>query len=287
MPHDVAQHDRRGRDLWRRRHGGSPAAHRGDDYERASHTREQRTRSALAHNRGRHFVRDVPLMTRLLLAAALAIGTLATTAAADPKPPPTAKSPPDVPQAPAVGANLALTSTSWPKMDWLYDAPSAKDAAGKVVVHWFCAAKLTGCADDLARLIALRDAGRVYIIAYVNGTKADAKKLDPIRDSEGVGRGTVAYGKGVTQIMKTFGFVGPVSIVVGTDTRIAQVVTNGAADQLDARDKMVGTLVAGIKDFSVAKTARPPAPRGSRSTSSSWSTSRRGCATRTAPSRRR
>jgi len=185
-------------------------------------------------------------MTRLLCAA-LAIASVATTAAADPKAPPVPA------QVPTVGASLDLAGAGWPKMDWLYDAPSAKDAAGKVIVHWFCAPKLAGCSDDLARMIALRDAGRVYIVAYINGTKVDAKKLDPIRDSEGVGRGTVAFGKGPTLLMKQLGFVGPVSVVVGADGNVAQVVTTGAADQLDARDKLVGTLVAGIKDFTVAK----------------------------------
>jgi len=188
-------------------------------------------------------------MTRLLLAA-LAVGALASTAAADPKKPVAPVAPIPVP---TVGTSLELTGAGWPKFDYLYDAPSPKDAAGKVIVHWFCAPKLTACTDDLARLIALRDGGRVYIVAYINGTKVDAKKLDPIRESEGVGRGTVAFGKGATQLMKELGFAGPASIVVGTDGKVAMISSNGAADQLDARDKEVTTLVAGIKDFSVTK----------------------------------
>jgi len=50
--------------------------------------------------------------------------------------------------------------------------------------------------------VDLKEAGRVYVVAYINGTKGQAQKLDPIRESEGVGRGTVAYGPGVTKLAK-------------------------------------------------------------------------------------
>jgi hypothetical protein len=178
---------------------------------------------------------------------AFAIGAAATTAAADPK------SPAAPIQVPAVGSSLDLQGPGWPNLDWLYDGPSLKDAAGKVVVHWFCAPKIAACADDLARMISLRDGGRVYIIAYINGNKADAKKLDPIRESEGVGRGTVGYNRGAGTLMKQLGFTGPASIVVGADGKVALVSTGGSADVLDARDKLVTSLVGNIKDFTVAK----------------------------------
>ena len=187
-------------------------------------------------------------MKRLLFAV-LALAATVAPAAADPKP--TTPVTPIV--APAVGGTMDLTGSGWPKMDWMYAAPSPKDSAGKVIVHWFCAPKLQACTDDLARLIALRDAGHVYIIAYINGTKVDAKKLDPIRESEGVGRGTVAFGKGATLLMQQLGYAGPASVVVGADQKISFVSTNGAADQLDARDKEVAKLAAGIKDFVVQK----------------------------------
>ncbi len=187
-------------------------------------------------------------MKRILLAA-LAMTATVGPAIADPKAP----APVTPIQAPAVGGTMDLAGSGWPKMDWMYESPSPKDSAGKVIVHWFCAPKLQACTDDLARLIALRDAGRVYIIAYINGTKVDAKKLDPIRESEGVGRGTVAFGKGPTLLMKQLGFSGPASVVVGADQKIAFVSTNGATDQLDARDQAVTKLAGGIKDFVTQK----------------------------------
>jgi hypothetical protein len=185
-------------------------------------------------------------MNRLLLAA-VAIGATASSAAAAPKPP-------AVPATvPAVGSSMDLQGPNWPNMDWLYDAPSAKDSAGKVVVHWFCAPKIQACTDDLARMIALRDAGRTYVVAYINGNKNDAKKLDPIRESEGVGRGTVGFNRGAGQLMKQLGYAGPAWIIVGADGRVAQIAAGGSPEALDARDKLVGSLVAGIKDFTVAK----------------------------------
>ena len=117
---------------------------------------------------------------------------------------------------PKVGDLLTESGAgAWPKLQWMYDAPSAKDAAGKIVIHWFCAPKVAACADDLARLITLRDASRVYIVAYINGSNRDAKKLDPIRESEGVGRGTVTFGPGVAKLVKQLAITTvPASIVV-------------------------------------------------------------------------
>jgi hypothetical protein len=155
------------------------------------------------------------------------------------------------PTLPKVGDALGLSD--WPKLQWLYDAPAEKDAAGKVVVHWFCTPKIAACTDDLARVIALRDGGRAYIIAYIDGTQSQAKKLDPIRESEGVGRGTVAYEGAVGKLMKAMSVApGPTSIVVGTDSKVALVTIGGDVASLDARDQKVAALVGAIKDYSAS-----------------------------------
>lgn len=158
---------------------------------------------------------------------------------------------------PAVGQAFALSGTgTFPKLDWLYDVPSANDATGKVIVHWFCAPKIQGCADDLARLVTLKENGRVYIVAYINGGKPDAKKLDPIRESEGVGRGTVAYGRNMPKLMKDLKLTGPVSIVVDVDSRIQLITTSGLPADLDLRDAKVNELVKSIREY-VATTDGP------------------------------
>jgi hypothetical protein len=187
------------------------------------------------------------------------LGALAVTAGAQPatspnaagKPAPKAKPVPAPPaQLPAVGGELGLGGTaSWPKLDWLYDVPALNDAAGKVVVHWFCAPRVPACADDLARIIALRDTGHVYIVAYINGTRAQAQKLDPIRESEGVGRGTVAFGRGATKLMKELGVAGPASIVVDVTGKVQLVATGGTPADLDARDAKVTAAAAAIKEY--------------------------------------
>jgi hypothetical protein len=151
---------------------------------------------------------------------------------------------------PAVGDTLGITGTSsWPKLGWLYDAPAPSDAAGKVVIHWFCMPKLAACRDDLHRLITLRDSGRVYVIAYIRGTKQQAKKLDPIRESEGVGRGTVAFGRGAIKLMKALGVTGPASIVVDVDGKVQLVTTTSSPADLDARDAKVTAAAAAIKEY--------------------------------------
>ncbi len=157
---------------------------------------------------------------------------------------------------PKVGDTLTQTGAAdWPKLQWMYDAPSAKDAAGKVVVHWFCAPKVAACTDDLARLVTLRDAGRVYIVAYINAaSNRDAKKLDPIRESEGVGRGTVAFGPGVAKLVKQLGVgTGPASIVVDVDGKVAMISPTGDASQLDARDAKVNALIGAIKEYTTSQ----------------------------------
>jgi hypothetical protein len=177
------------------------------------------------------------------------IGGLATTAAAQPTTRP-GKAPPAPAVLPAVGETLELTGTpSWPKLDWLYDVPAPSDAAGKVVIHWFCAPKIAACPDDLARIVTLKEGGKVYIIAYINGTKAQAQKLDPIRDSEGVGRGTLAFGRGATKLMKDLGLTGPASIVVGVDGKVLAVASGPAPGDLDARDAKVNAALAAIKEY--------------------------------------
>jgi hypothetical protein len=151
---------------------------------------------------------------------------------------------------PVVGEALPIEGTpSWPKLDWLYDVPSPSDAAGKVVVHWFCAPKAQACPDDLARIVTLRETGRVYVIAYINGTKQQAQKLDPIRESEGVGRGTVAYGRFATKLMKDLAVTGPASVVVDVDGKVQLVTTGASPAELDARDTKVNAAIAAIKDY--------------------------------------
>jgi hypothetical protein len=193
-----------------------------------------------------------------LLVAATTLGALAATAAAQPakKAP---KAPPVTATLPATGEMVPATgATTWPtKLTWLYDVPSAKDAAGKVVIHWFCAPKVKTCADDLARLVTLKENGRVYIVAYLAGTKAQAKKLDPIRESEGVGRGTVAFGPAVTKMMKQMTVPGPASIVVDLEGKVVQVTTGSSPTELDARDKQVNDLIAQIKEYVVTPSDSP------------------------------
>jgi hypothetical protein len=148
----------------------------------------------------------------------------------------------------------------WPTLkSWLEGAPVPADTAGKVVVHWFCKPKVEACKDDLARIYNMREQGTtVYVIAYIGGTARDAKKLDPVRGE--IGAGAVAYGKPVQKLMKTMGFASvPVSIVVGTDGKVAMVTTTGDLDQLDARDAKIAALVKGIQEFTTTQSA-PTAP---------------------------
>lgn len=194
---------------------------------------------------------------KLVIAAAL--GSLVATAHAQPTTTPT-KPPPAA--LPAVGELFGITGTgAWPKLDWLYDVPAPSDAAGKVVIHWFCAPKVQACTDDLARIVTLKENGRVYVIAYINGTKAQAQKLDPIRESEGVGRGTVAFGRGATKLMKDLGINGPASIVVDVEGKVQLVTTSASPGDLDARDAKVNASIVAIKEYVSTpdgpKTAKP------------------------------
>jgi hypothetical protein len=141
----------------------------------------------------------------------------------------------------------------WPApMEWLYDVPNGTDAAGKVIVLWFCGPKAPECTDDLSHLIQLKDSGKVYIVAYIDGSKSAAKKLDPIRESEGVGRGTVAYGRKVGDLMKGIGIKGPVSVVIDPDDKVVMVAHGSTATEFDARDAQVNKLSGAIKDYTWA-----------------------------------
>ncbi|HEX3763132.1 MAG TPA: hypothetical protein VHW23_30755 [Kofleriaceae bacterium] len=192
-------------------------------------------------------------MCRFVFAAVL---TAAAVAQAQPVTSPTEPArpgkpaPPGAARLPAVGDALGLQGMPGaPKLDWLYDVPALGDAAGKVVIHWFCAPRIATCTDDLARIVTLRDTGKVYIVAYINGSKADARKLDPIRESEGVGRGTVAFGRGATRLMKDLGITGPASIVVDVDGKVQLVTASAAPGDLDARDAKVTAAAAAIKEY--------------------------------------
>jgi len=200
------------------------------------------------------------MVASMKLVIAAVLGCLVATAHAQPTTSPAAKPPPAA--LPAVGDQLPITGTAaWPKLDWLYDVPSPTDVAGKVVIHWFCAPKVQACTDDLARIVTLKENGKVYIIAYINGTKAQAQKLDPIRESEGVGRGTVAFGRGATKLMKDLAITGPASIVVDVDGKVQLVTTSASPGDLDARDAKVNASIVAIKEYVSTpdgpKTAKP------------------------------
>jgi len=190
-------------------------------------------------------------MNRLMLSAC-ALGLLVGVAHAQPA------------KLPVVGDSLPQNGApGWPdNILWLYDAPSFPDSAGKIVVHWFCAAKVATCTDDLARVITLKENNpRVYVIAYINGAKRDAQKLDPIRGSEGVGRGTVAFGPGTTALFKQMAITGPASLVVDVDNKIALVSTGSSPAELDARDAKVNALASAIHEYTASaegpKTVKP------------------------------
>jgi hypothetical protein len=194
-------------------------------------------------------------MTRLVIAAAV-LGSMVAIAWAQATPAPTTPGTPAAPAKPppaalpAPGDLFGINGTgAWPKLDWVYDVPAPNDAAGKVVIHWFCAPKVQACTDDLARVVTLKENGRVYVIAYISGTKPQAQKLDPIRESEGVGRGTVAFGRGATKLMKDLGITGPASIVVDVDGKVQLVTTGSSPAELDTRDAKVNASIAAIKEY--------------------------------------
>lgn len=168
---------------------------------------------------------------------------------------------------PKTGDAVSLTQFSDAKTLWSYNAPSANDAAGRVVIHWFCAPKVSACVDELARIVTLRESGGVYIIAYINGSQRDAKKLDPIRESEGVGRGTVASGPGVKKLFKQLGIgKGPASIVVDLEGKVKVVTTSGDLNELDSRDEIIRSLVDAVKAFTTANQAPKTAKAGEKLT---------------------
>ena len=60
---------------------------------------------------------------------------------------------------------------------------------------------------------------------------------------------TIAYGKGVTTLMKQLGIVGPASFIVDHESKVQpNAFTGGTPAELDARDKSVTDLAADIKD---------------------------------------
>jgi hypothetical protein len=184
-------------------------------------------------------------MNRLLISAAI-VGATVAVAAAQPA------------TFPALGETLPVTgSPTWGNREWLYDKPSMKDAAGKVVLHWFCSPKGATCIEDLARVVSLRESGRVYVVAHIAGTKAQALKLDPIRESEGVGKGTLAFGRQVTKLMKELGIDGPASVVVDHEGKVALVSTGSAPADLDARDEKVKELASKIRAYVATSSDSP------------------------------
>lgn len=193
-------------------------------------------------------------MIRTLAVCALVLGIGSTPAAA---------------QAPAsttikVGDTLSLAPVDWPKLTWSFGTPSGNDSAGKVVIHWFCTPKVAACMDDLARIVTMRENGGVYIVAYLSGSQRETKKLDPIRESEGVGRGAVATGPGVKKLFKQLGIAkGPYSVVVDVDGKVKMISTSGDLNELDARDATVKQLTDAVKPY----TTTNEGPKSSRPTS--------------------
>lgn len=202
------------------------------------------------------------------LAISLLVLGLASTASAQPQtsptptpavaskpatPSPMPKPPETTAGMPKVGDPLALTGAAdWPKLQWSYNAPSANDAAGKVIIHWFCTPKVSACLDDLARIVTLRESDNIYVVAYINGSQRDAKKLDPIRESEGVGRGTVAYGPNMKKLFKQLGIAkGPATVVVDVDGKVKVVATSGDINELDSRDTIIKAAADAIKPFTI------------------------------------
>jgi hypothetical protein len=151
---------------------------------------------------------------------------------------------------PRVGDTL-----SWPNAaKWVSEGPVGTDAAGRVVILWFCSVKVPECADDLARVVELKDAGKVYVIAYIADAKSKkaAMKLDPLRDD--VGAGALAFGKDVDRLAATLGLPTGGSIVLDTDGKVALVAPSTEPDFLDKRDAKVKALVDAIKEYTVSTT---------------------------------
>ena len=169
---------------------------------------------------------------------------------------------------PKVGdAQLLNTFGDAHKLQWAYNAPSGNDAAGRVVIHWFCTPKVAACVDDLARIVTLREAGGVYVVAYINASLRDSKKIDPIRESEGVGRGTVAAGPNVKKLFKQLGIAkGPASVVVDLDGKVKAVSTSGDINELDSRDEIIKGLVDAVKPFTTSNQASKSAKPGEKLT---------------------
>ena len=165
---------------------------------------------------------------------------------------------------PRPGDSLPLTGAAgWPQQKWLYNAPNANDAAGRIVVHWFCTPRVSACVDDLARIVTLRESGGVYVVAYINSSPGAAKKVDPIRESEGVGHGTAAAGPGVRRLFKQLGVTkGPASIVVDLEGKVKVVTTSGDINELDSRDTVIKRLVDAVKPFTSANDAPKTAKAG-------------------------
>ena len=159
--------------------------------------------------------------------------------------------------APALAAaELPTVGATWQApaaKSWLGGAPSATDAAGKVTVYWFCKPKEDACKDDLARIFNLREQGNVYVIAYIGGSKRDAQRLDPVRSE--ISAGAVAYGPDVTKTMAKQGLSAPMSVVVGTDGKVAHISIGGDPESLDARDRKIAMLVEAIEEFTVRGSA--------------------------------
>ena len=145
---------------------------------------------------------------------------------------------------------------AWPtiRRGWVDDPPNASEAAGRVVIHWFCSVKAAVCRDDLARLVNLRENNsKVYVIAYISDAKnrRSAQRLDPIREEPGTG--AVAYGKEVDRLAPSLGLPAGGTIVVDVDGRAALVGPSTDPDTLDKRDAKVRALADAIREYKLSR----------------------------------
>jgi hypothetical protein len=192
-------------------------------------------------------MKNARLMFSALATTLFCVATAVTVSPAQAQP--RAKAAKQLP-APPMALGVGQPWNAGPLPQWLGDPPVANDAAGKVTMHWFCGPRVATCKDDLARVLNLREVGKIYVIAYINGSKRDAMKLDPVRDA--VGAGAVAFGPKVTKLMAQYGMgTGPSAVLVDVDGNVALITNGGEPEKLDARDKKVNDLVAAIKEFTV------------------------------------
>lgn len=135
----------------------------------------------------------------------------------------------------------------WPQVSkWLDEPADADDAKGNVVVHWFCSAT-DACKTDFARLYHLQQTVKVYVIAYIDGTKAHAKRLNPAMEQPEVG--ATALGPEAKALAKRYGFGKGPGAIVADHHGVVALLAGGSDAELDARDNKIKELSAAIADY--------------------------------------